>query len=96
MVADRVRAPFVALLAGAVALALSGTASAAPINDTGNPSLPPFTGKAATAHKVKDPTIAEQNPHMANNPDSNIHNDTWMTDAYQRSGTLGNDLQAGS
>src|SRR5688572_28418441 len=30
---------------------------------------------------------------MATNPNSNIHNDTWMTDAYQRSGPLGRNLQ---
>ena len=29
---------------------------------------------------------------MATNPNSNIHNDTWMTDAYQRRGPLGNAL----
>ena len=33
---------------------------------------------------------------MAANPNSNIHNDTWMTDAYQRSGPLGNNLQTSS
>ena len=33
---------------------------------------------------------------MAANPNSNIHNDTWMTDAYQRSGPLGRSLQATS
>jgi outer membrane protein assembly factor BamB len=38
-------------------------------------------------------THAPQNPFMARNPDSNIHNDTWMTDAYQRSGPLGRNLQ---
>jgi hypothetical protein len=92
----RVRAPFVALLTALAALALTATASAAPIMDTGNPSLPAFTGAPATAHKVKDPTIAEQNPFMAANPNSNIHDDTWMTDAYQRSGPLGKNPQAGS
>ena len=33
---------------------------------------------------------------MAKNPNSNIHDDTWMTDAYQRSGPLGNNLQTAS
>ena len=58
----RVRAPFAALLAAVAALATAATASAVPIADTGTPSLPAFTGSAATAHKVSDPTIAEQNP----------------------------------
>ena len=77
--------------AGAFAtLAFAASASALPIVDTGTPSLPPFQGAAATKHKIKDPTIAPQNPFMARNPNSNIHNDTWMTDAYQRKGPLGN------
>ena len=33
---------------------------------------------------------------MARNPNSNIHNDTWMTDAYQRKGPLGKSLVATS
>jgi hypothetical protein len=78
------------------ALSVVAPALAAPILDTGTPSLPPHTGSAFTPHKLKDPTKAPQNPFMARNPNSNIHNDTWMTDAYQRSGPLGNDLQAGS
>ena len=83
--------------ASAVAtLAFAASASAIPIVDTGTPSLPPFQGAAATKHKIKDPTIAPQNPFMARNPNSNIHNDTWMTDAYQRKGPLGKSLVATS
>ncbi len=79
------------------ALAISApTASAAPINSLGLPSLPPFAGAPAKAKKIADPTIAPQNPFMAKNPNSNIHNDTWMTDAYQRKGPLGNSLVARS
>ena len=84
-------------LALAALTALSpAAASAAPIADTGTPSLPAHTGSAFTATKIKDPTIAPQNPFMAKNPNSNIHNDTWMTDAYQRSGPLGNNLVTNS
>jgi hypothetical protein len=83
--------------AGALAtLAFAASASALPIVDTGTPSLPPFQGAAATKHKIKDPTIAPQNPFMAHNPNSNIHNDTWMTDAYQRKGPLGKSMVATS
>jgi hypothetical protein len=32
---------------------------------------------------------APQNPHLAPDPSSNIHDDTWMTDAYARSGPTG-------
>ena len=88
----------IAALCVATTIALFGsaaTATAIPIADAGLPSLPNFTGKAATAHKVK-PAHPPQNPFMADNPNSNIHNDTWMTDAYNRKGPLGNDLLASS
>ena len=75
------------------ALAFAAGASALPIADTGLPTLPPFSGAAATKHKIKDPTIAPQNPFMARNPNSNIHNDTWMTDAYQHAGPVGRKLE---
>ena len=72
-------------------LIAAGPAAADPITSAGpTPSLPAYQGAPATVHKIKDPTIAPQNPFMAANPDSNIHNDTWMTDAYQRRGPLGN------
>jgi hypothetical protein len=32
---------------------------------------------------------APQNPYFAANPGNNIHNDTWMTDAYARGGPTG-------
>jgi hypothetical protein len=83
----------------AVALALlafATPAAAAPILPIGlPPSLPAFQGAAATAHRIT-PTIAPQNPFMAAGPNSNIHNDTWMTDAYTRRGPLGRSLVAGS
>ena len=92
-----VRGRIAVAAASAVALLCTApAASAIPIVDTGTPSLPPFQGAAATKHKLKDPTIAPQNPYMAPNPNSNIHNDTWMTDAYQRQGPLGNALVATS
>jgi hypothetical protein len=75
------------------------TASAAPIASSGPaPSLPEFRGSAAAGHPL-DPskvTIAPQNPFMAPNPGSNVHNDTWMTDAYRGKGPLGRSLQATS
>src|SRR4051794_12261963 len=61
----------------------------------GPPSVDPaFTGAAATAQRAT-PTIAPQNPFLAKNPNNNIHNDTWMTDAYpSRPGPLGSNLDA--
>jgi hypothetical protein len=85
----RLAAPVLTTLA---ALAVAATAHAVPILDPGTPSLPGFQGAPAKAHKVKDRANPPQNPFMARNPNSNIHDDTWMTDAYRRSGPLGNSL----
>src|SRR5689334_924847 len=79
----------------AAALALAAPAAAAPIPDPTPTSLPLATGSAAVAHSLQA-TIAPQNPFMARNPDSNIHGDTWMTDAYRRSGPLGSNLRSTS
>jgi hypothetical protein len=80
---------FVAVAVAAGALAAS--AAAAPIADTGTPSIPLYQGSPAVKNPIKKPTKPEQNPYMAENPRSNIHNDTWMTDAYNRRGPLGKD-----
>jgi len=51
---------------------------------------------SAAAADAAAPAIAPprppQNPHLAANPGSNIHNDSWMTDAYARPGPTGRDL----
>ena len=73
------------------------SASAAPIPSVGPPpSLPAFKGSAVPARPTGQVTNAPQNPFLALDPNSNIHNDTWMTDAYQRLGPLGNSLVATS
>ena len=83
-------------LGAVVALALAVPATAEPIPSVGLPSLPTFEGAPATANKIKRPTRPPQNPFLAPDPNSNIHNDSWMTDAYRRSGPLGNSLVATS
>jgi hypothetical protein len=92
-------APMRKLLASSLFLALFlsvvASVAAIPIVDPGTPSLPDFTGKAAKARPVPH-SHPEQNPFMGANPNSNIHNDTWMTDAYRRQGPLGKGLQATS
>jgi hypothetical protein len=45
---------------------------------------------AAGASRIPPPR-PPQNPHLAADPGSNIHNDTWMTDAYARAGPTGRD-----
>jgi hypothetical protein len=82
----------VTTIAGAVAAAallFTATAGAAPIPDTGSPSIPAYQGEPAVKNPIAKPTKPEQNPFMAANPSSNIHNDSWMTDAYNRRGPLG-------
>jgi hypothetical protein len=85
-----------AALPAALVVALAGAAAAhaAPIpNAALATSLPTHTGAAAHAHATPR-TRAPQNPFMARSPGSNIHNDTWMTDAYAGAGPLGTRLNA--
>ncbi|MEA2606929.1 MAG: hypothetical protein QOI00_1686 [Chloroflexota bacterium] len=77
------------------ALLLAAPARSLSIVDTGTPSLPPHTGHAVKPHRVS-PSHPPQNPYLASNPGSNIHDDTWMTDAYRRPGPLGKSLVATS
>jgi len=82
-------------LAICAAGATASVASAAPVPPGPATSLPEATGSAATPQPMPA-TIAPRNPFMAPNPDSGIHNDPWMTDAYQRRGPLGRNLQTSS
>ena len=77
----------------ALALALAPAASAEPILDPFAITYPKFQGAPAAATQLSH-TKAPRNPFMAPNPRSNIHNDTWMTDAYRGPGPLGNAPQA--
>lgn len=80
---------------GGIAVALllvghAGAAVAAPIASLPpTPSLPAFSGGPATPKPVTDYRRPPQNPFLARNPFSNIHNDTWMTDAYPGPGPTG-------
>jgi hypothetical protein len=53
------------------------------------PTTLPHHQGAPASPKPMVATKAPQNPFLARNPNSNIHNDTWMTDAYRRRGPLG-------
>jgi hypothetical protein len=70
------------------ALALPATAAAIPIPNLTGTSLPHYAGAPATARPMT-PVRPPQNPFMAPDPRSNIHSDTWMTDAYNWAGPLG-------
>jgi hypothetical protein len=82
----------------AIALALTaGSASAVSIPSVPPPpSLPAFSGHAFKGKPIRHPSRPPQNPYLAKNPGSNIHDDTWMTDAYRRAGPLGSGLRATS
>lgn len=64
-------------------------AAPVPIASTAIPALPAFIGKPATPHPVRGIPPVPQNPFMAPNGDSEIHDDGWQTDAYTRGGPLG-------
>jgi hypothetical protein len=84
------------LAAALVACLAAATATAIPILPIGPPpTLPAFSGKGAKAR----PTTPARPPQLrllAPNPNSNIHNDAWMTDAYRRRGPLGRSLVTAS
>jgi hypothetical protein len=76
------------LTAAAVLSATAAAAQAIPIADPLPTTLPQATGGAFTATPFAR-TAAPQNPFMASNPNNNLHDDPWMSDAYNRPGPLG-------
>jgi hypothetical protein len=78
----------IAIAIAALPLFLAPSAAADPIIDPLAPLFPKYQGAPATPNQLK-PTRAPQNRFMAANPRNNIHNDTWMTDAYSWAGPLG-------
>jgi hypothetical protein len=55
-------------------------------------TLPTFIGSPAKPRPVKGTTVP-QNPYMAANGRSNLHDDAYMTDSYTQSGPLGHAIQ---
>jgi hypothetical protein len=55
-------------------------------------TLPTFVGSPAKPHPVKGTTVP-QNPYMAPNGRSNLHDDAYMTDSYRQSGPLGHAMK---
>jgi hypothetical protein len=88
-----------ALAAAAALLWLACAASAegvAPTPIPQNPSdvaaVPAFIGSPARANRVSAPAVP-QNPFMAPNGRSNLHDDAYMTNTYLWSGPLGNSIE---
>jgi len=83
-------------LTALAALAAPGTAAAAtasgvpavPIPQNPNPGVPAAIGGPVSPHALPPQTVP-QNPFLAANGRSNVHDDSWMTDTYAQSGPLG-------
>lgn len=67
--------------------AVAGAWPAIPSLPTGG-AVPSFSGAAVTPAPFPAPA-APQHPYLAPNPGNNVHNDAWMTDAYEGPGPLG-------
>lgn len=88
---------FLRRLCVAAALVVGLSASAAQAAGDGVvlpvPSLPTlapaFVGHPATAQPVRGIPVTPQNPFMAPNGRSSIHNDGWQSDVYRTAGPLG-------
>jgi hypothetical protein len=82
-----------ALAAAPAAIAQVGPASPIP-NSGPEPSTPKFVGHVAKAKPLPGVPAAWQNPLMARNPLSGVHNDAWQSDSYtQYGGPLGKSSQ---
>src|SRR5438552_334708 len=63
-----------------------------PQNPSDVAAVPAFIGSPASPKGVPSPTVP-QNPFMAPNGRSNLHDDAYMTNTYLWSGPLGNSMQ---
>lgn len=86
-----IRSRRAASAAGALLLLAAPTSVAAsPIPGADVPTTrPAFSGAPAVARPIGGIPVTPQNPFMAPNGKSNVHNDAWMTDAYRTGGPLG-------
>lgn len=84
----------IAVAAAGLAALPAGAGAATPIAPEGPATtLPDFTGSAWTAKPISPtPTQPPPNPNMRGNSSSNLHNDSWMSDSYWRSGPAGRNL----
>jgi hypothetical protein len=90
------RTAALALVALCCALAPAAARAAVPIPEGPDAStLPVFLGAPAKPHPIKGTTVP-QNPYMAPNGRSNLHDDAYMTDSYTQAGPLGHAMQRSS
>jgi hypothetical protein len=82
-----------ALAVGCCAAAPAAAEAAIPIPEGPDAAtLPTFIGTPATPHPVRA-AAPPQNPHMAPNGRSNLHDDAYMTDSYPQAGPLGHAMR---
>ncbi len=91
------------VLAAAALLACSAPAAAqvaglppVPIPGSSLTPVSPFEGAPATPKPVTNASVPPQNPFMAPNGRSNLHDDAYMTDTYRVPGPLGIGTQTNS
>jgi hypothetical protein len=87
-----------AAILAAVALAAAGAAVAlasppVPIPSSGLPPAKTFVGHPAVAHPIRGVPPTPQNPFMAPNGTSEIHDDAWQTDTSRWAGPMGHKPQ---
>lgn len=83
-----------AALTATLAMPLGAQAKSIP-DGRGMDKAVDFYGHVAVPKPIALP-IVPQNPFMANNGESNIHNDSYMTDSYRWAGPLGNHTKVSS
>ena len=76
----------------AAMLAAAPAAAQMPIPE-GDHNEPDFVGGAAEPQPVEAPPLSPQHPFLAPNGRSNIHDDAYMTDAYEAPGPLGRETK---
>jgi hypothetical protein len=81
------------MVAIVAALAVPAQAQVIPIPSVAVPAPTPYLGAPATPRPIKHIPSAPQNPFMAANGGSEIHDDGWQTDAYRWAGPLGRSPQ---
>src|SRR5437899_1166624 len=80
------------LLLANPALAQGVSPTPIPQNPSDVAAVPAFSGSVALPNPVSSPTVP-QNPFMAPNGRSNLHDDAYMTNTYLWSGPLGSNMQ---
>jgi hypothetical protein len=94
--ASLVAALAAALVAAPAAPAQAPGAPVTPIPGSADADVPTFIGGPAERDRVRQRWRPVQNPFMAPDPNSNLHNDAYMTDAYRRLGPLGRETSTAS